>query len=150
MSDDFGTLSVKRGDRAREIEILRRHYREHREALARMIQEAPSEQLAAEYQRLVRSIDASLSKLDDLGRVEDPSEVTQTDVERPEPGLKPGMKPLSATPAAGIYDTTPGGATPQSRVALIVIAGLVVLGLIGGLIWRASRDRAAQPPVTTE
>src|SRR6266576_2735568 len=108
MSDDFGTLSVKRGDRAREIEILRRHYREHREALARMIQEAPSEQLAAEYQRLVRSIDASLSKLDDLGRVEDPSEVTQTDVERPEPG----MKPLSATPAAGMYDTTPGGATP--------------------------------------
>jgi hypothetical protein len=148
MSDDFGTLSVKRGDRAREIEILRRHYREHRDVLARMIQEAPSEQLAAEYQRLVRSIDASLSKLDDLGRVEDPSEVTQTDVvpERQEPGLKP----LSATSAAGMYDTTPGGATPQSRVALIVIAGLVVLGIIGTLIWRASRDRAAQPPVTTE
>jgi hypothetical protein len=148
MSDDFGTLSVKRGDRAREIEILRRHFREHRDALARMIQEAPSEQLAAEYQRLVRSIDASLSKLDDLGRVEDLSEVTQTDVvpERPEPG----MKPLSATPAAGMYDTTPGGATPQSRVALIVIAGLVVLGLIGALIWRASRDRAGQGPVTTE
>jgi len=154
MSDDFGTLSVKRGDRAREIEILRRHYREHRDALQRMIQEAPSEQLAAEYQRLVRSIDASLSKLDDLGRVEDPSEVTQTDVipDRQELGQRPepGMKPLSATPAAGMYDTTPGGATPQSRVALIVIAGLVVLGLIGALIWRASRDRAAQSPVTTE
>jgi hypothetical protein len=154
MSDDFGTLSVKRGDRAREIEILRQHYREHRDALARMIQEAPSEQLAAEYQRLVRSIDASLSKLEDLGRVEEPSDVTETDVipdrqqlgQRPEPG----MKPLSATPAAGMYDTTPGGATSQSRVALIVIAGLVVLGIIGTLIWRASRERAAQSPVTTE
>src|SRR5258708_18545775 len=110
MSDDFGTLSVKRGDRAREIEILRRHYREHRDALARMIQEAPSEQLAAEYQRLVRSIDASLSKLDDLGRVEEPSEVTETGVvipDRQELGQRPepGMKPLSATPAAGGYAT---------------------------------------------
>ena len=66
MSDDFGTVNVKRGDRAREIEVLRQHYRMHRDALMRMIPDAPTEQLAAEYQRLVASIDASLRKLDEV------------------------------------------------------------------------------------
>src|SRR5258708_39606786 len=66
MSDEFGTVSVKRGDRAREIEVLRQHYGTHRDALQRMIPDAPTEQLAAEYQRLVASIDASLRKLDEL------------------------------------------------------------------------------------
>jgi len=31
-SDDFGTVSVKRGDRARELEVMRQRYRAHREA----------------------------------------------------------------------------------------------------------------------
>jgi hypothetical protein len=143
MSDDFGTLSVKRGDRAREIEILRQHYREHRDALQRMAQEAPSEQLATDYQRLVRGIDASLSKLDELERAgADPdSDVTQIDVPQ-----SPMSKPLQP----GIYETSPGAVPPQSRVALIVIAGVLVLGAIGALIWYASRERAAHPPLTTE
>jgi len=62
MSDDFGTVSVKRRDRAREIEVLRQRYGTHRDALTRMIPDAPTEPLAAEYQRLVASIDASLRK----------------------------------------------------------------------------------------
>src|SRR5436305_7673368 len=65
-SDDFSTVSMRRGDRAREIEVLRQHYREHRDHLMRMISEAPSEHLATEYQRLVRDIDVSLGKLDEL------------------------------------------------------------------------------------
>jgi len=142
MSDDFGTLSVKRGDRAREIEILRQHYREHRDALQRMAQEAPSEQLAADYQRLVRGIDASLAKLDELERAGTDSDVTEIDV----PQQSPMSKPLQP----GIYETTPGAVPPQSRVALIVIAGVLVLGVIGALIWYASRDRAAHPPLATE
>ena len=68
MSDDFGTVNVKRGDRAREIEVLRQHYRAHRETLMRMVPDAPTEQLAGEYQRLVVSIDNSLRKLDELVR----------------------------------------------------------------------------------
>src|SRR2546423_8685208 len=66
MSDDFGTVNVRRGDRAREIEVLRQHYRAHRDALGRMIADAPTEQLAAEYQRLIASIDESLRKLDEV------------------------------------------------------------------------------------
>src|ERR1700756_4303153 len=67
-SDDFGTVNVKRGDRAREIEILRQNYRAHRDALVQMAREAPSEQLATEYQRLIRSIETSLARLNDLER----------------------------------------------------------------------------------
>jgi uncharacterized protein DUF1573 len=149
MSDDFGTVNVKRGDRAREIEILRQHYREHREALQRMAQEAPSEQLASEYHRLIRSIEASLAKLDDLERVGAAADVTQTDnILRQK--TEPGMKPLSGPPAAGVYETSPGTATPQSRMAMIIVAGLLILGIIGALIWYASRDRATHRPVTTE
>ena len=57
MSDDFGTINVSRGERAREIEVLRQHYRQHREALVRMTSDAPTEHLAAEYQRLIVEID---------------------------------------------------------------------------------------------
>src|SRR5436309_9802073 len=111
MSDDFGTVNIKRGDRAREIEILRQHYRAHRDALVQMGREAPSEQLAAEYQRLVRSIETSLAKLDDLEGATAASDVTQNDILRQK--TEPGMKPLSGPPSAGVYDTTPGAARPQ-------------------------------------
>ncbi|HKO55225.1 MAG TPA: hypothetical protein VJ276_05060, partial [Thermoanaerobaculia bacterium] len=66
MSDEFGTVNVRRGDRAREIEVIRQHYRAHRDALAKMMSDAPTEHLAAEYQRLLHDIDASLAKLDEL------------------------------------------------------------------------------------
>src|SRR5512138_265563 len=66
MSDDFGTVNVRRGDRAREIEVLRQHYRGHRDALSRLAADAPTEQLAAEYNRLIAGIDDALRKLDEL------------------------------------------------------------------------------------
>ena len=67
MSDDFGTGSGRRGSAGgRELENLRRHYREHLEALTRMKAEAPTEHLATEYQRLIGDIEASLAKLEEL------------------------------------------------------------------------------------
>jgi len=143
-SDDFGTVNVKRGDRAREIEILRQNYRAHRDALVQMAREAPSEQLAGEYQRLVRSIEASLAKLNELERgVGAVSEDTQPVIEAPrEPAI--GSRELKPTPPDSLLPT------PDSRIAMIVIAGIVVLGLIGALIWYASRDRGKVKPVTTE
>jgi hypothetical protein len=144
-TEDFGTVNVKRGDRAREIEILRQNYRSHRDALLQMAREAPSEQLAGEYQRLIRSIEASLAKLNELERgVSGPvSEDTQPIIEKPrEPGV--GSRELAATPADSPLPTH------NSRVAMILVAGLIVLGLIGALIWYASRDRGKVKPVTTE
>lgn len=66
MSDDFGTVTVRRGAAAREIEVLRERYRQHRDSLMRLVSDAPTEHLAVEYQRLVRDVDVSLAKLDEL------------------------------------------------------------------------------------
>ncbi|HEY3052836.1 MAG TPA: hypothetical protein VGK04_05540, partial [Thermoanaerobaculia bacterium] len=66
MSKEFGTVSVRRGDRAREIEILRQQYGRHRDTLASLAADAPTEHLASEYARLIREIDTALGKLGEL------------------------------------------------------------------------------------
>ena len=149
MSDDFGTVNVRRGDRAREIEVLRQHYRAHRDALGRMIADAPTEQLAAEYQRLIASIDESLRKLDELeGR---PTTQPGTHAVPPPPSMtSPGMRPLSAEPVTEpqrYVDEPPPAGNSGSRTLLIIVVGVLVLGAIAYLIWRASRDR--RPTTTT-
>ncbi|HEV7486656.1 MAG TPA: DUF1573 domain-containing protein [Thermoanaerobaculia bacterium] len=170
MSDDFGTVSVKRGDRAREIEVLRQHYRTHRETLVRMVPDAPTEQLAGEYQRLVASIDGSLRKLDELegkgtasGTVAVPSPSFN---ETQRMGTAPGNRPLvpqggSSEPVTdhGIanYDVpTDRPSNNGSRMLLMMLIAVAVLGVIGWLIWRASSDKKTttpqvieQPPSTT-
>jgi hypothetical protein len=167
MSDDFGTVSVKRGDRAREIELLRQQYGRHRQALTEMIPDAPTEQLAAEYQRLAASIDASLRKLDELegrstasGTVAVPAGFAETQ----RMGTTPGNRPLVSSGVSSEPVTDHGVANYDgpvdrpsgngSRVLLMLVIGFVVLGVIGWLIWRASSDKkpAAQvveQPVST-
>jgi hypothetical protein len=147
MSDDFGTVNVRRGDRAREIEVLRQHYRGHRDSLARLAADAPTEQLAAEYHRLIASIDDALRKLDELeGRP-----ATQPGT-RPGPpsGTSPGMRPLSSEPVTEPqkYVEEPAGGG-GARTLLIVVVGLLVIAAIGYLIWRASRERRPGTTSTT-
>ncbi|HEX2831415.1 MAG TPA: DUF1573 domain-containing protein [Thermoanaerobaculia bacterium] len=150
MSDDFGTINVSRSERAREIEVMREQYRRHRQALQELIGDAPSEQLAQQYSRLVGDIDVSLAKLDELeGR---PSSSP--------PPTEPGMRPLVEGPRhdySVIGDRKPGA--PASRVVLIVLVAIVGLALIGWLIWKASdrsdevapvADETVTAPVTTE
>src|SRR4051794_14216783 len=117
MSDDFGTVNVKRGDRAREIEVLRQHYRTHRDALVRMVPDAPTEQLASEYQRLIASIDGSLRKLDELegkgtasGTVAVP---TPAFAETQRMGTAPGNRPL----VSSAVSPAPGADTRKRSVA---------------------------------
>lgn len=166
MSDDFATMNVRsRGDRAREIERIRQHYRENRDTLMRLASEAPSEYLANEYHRLVREIDSALAKLDEIeGRaaattVPPAVQPPAAQASRPhgdplraaasETGSRPLIPTAAATEPAGAsdaqYETSPG-----SRIALIVVAGIIVLGLIAGLIWRASSERKAQTPVAEQ
>jgi len=156
MSDDFGTVNIRRGERAREIEVMRQHYRSHREALARMTADAPTDHLAAEYQRLIGEIDRSLLKLNELeGSPASPSPV---DPDR-NPRLKtePGMRPLVTTPIAEEVepellgrdrpiDPPLGEQEPRSRVPLILAATLLVLLILGALAWYASKDRGAAAP----
>ncbi len=155
MSDDFGTINVKRGDRAREIEVLRQHYRQHREALARMTADAPTETLAEEYQRLIVEIDGALGKLHEL----EGGAATPPLPPAPSRRLKtePGMRPLVASPIAEDFGEpeTPtemplGDEEPRSRVPLILAAAIIALALIGWLIWRASSDRGNAPPLIAE
>lgn len=151
MSDDFGTINVRRGERSREIEVLRQHYRQHREALARMIADAPTELLATEYQRLIAEIDRSLGKLSEL----DGGDALPLEVPPPPSRLKtePGMRPLVTAAIDGgeppARDELPlGEEEPRSRVPIILTAAVIALALIGWLIWRASSDRGAAPVIS--
>jgi Protein of unknown function (DUF1573) len=151
MSDDFGTINLRKGERGREIEAVRTQYRHHREALVRMVADAPTEHLAAEYQRLIRDIDNAILKLDELeGRTASMPAATTA-----------GSRPLVVTPDDErdtlVTDNVPpaaGDASHSSRVMMIVIAGVIVLAAIVFLLWRASGDRnntkvIEQPTATT-
>src|ERR1043165_2476116 len=131
MSDDFGTVSVRRGDRGREIESLRAQYTQHREALAKLASGAPTEHLSSEYQRLIRDIDSAIAKLNEIEGV-----------------TAPGIERTLVTPVEHDDVAAPAPAS-NSRLALIVVAGVVVLAIIGYLIYRASGDRN-KPAIITE
>jgi len=156
MGDDFGTVNVRRGDRAREIEVLRQHYRSHRDALARMIADAPTEQLAAEYQRLIGSIDEALRKLDELEGRPGTQPGTRA-VPVPPPPVQsmtsPGARPLSPEPVTEpqkfVDEPPPATAAGGSRTLLIIAVGALVIAAIVYLIWRASRDRGTAATGTT-
>ncbi len=165
MSEEFGTVSVRRGDRAREIELLRQRYRQHRDSLMHLVADAPTEHLATEYQRLVRDIDAAMAKIDELeGRgpaagagaaaaatvSEDhvpplprrgTAPVSQVQDDRPRTATEPANRPLIPSPGAPQEGTYEPGPSSGSRMTLIAAAAIIVLALIGWLIWRASSER---------
>ena len=157
MPEEFGTVNLKQGAQTREIELMRRHYRSHREALTRLIADAPTEYLANEYQRLIADIDMAVRKLDELeGKPASApaSTSTATTISDSQPMPKPttgaGTRPLVRTSESPVGTTSyvpPPAAGTQSRVAMIVIAGVVVLAIIGWLIWRASSERKPATPV---
>src|SRR6185369_16987728 len=147
MSDEFGTVNVRKGERGKEIEAVRQQYRHHRDALVRMVADAPTEHLAAEYQKLIRDIDSSIAKLDEIeGRpVSSPAMPTYA-ANRPlvnTPGVE--QDTLVTEPPPPIDEPARQG----SRVMLIVIAGVIVLAAILWLLWRASGERkSAEVPTT--
>ena len=157
MPEEFGTVNLKQGAQTREIELMRRHYRSHREALTRLIADAPTEYLASEYQRLIAEIDMAVRKLDELeGKPSSASASTATTMSdsQPMPMPKPttgaGTRPLVRTNEPPVGTTSyvpPPAAGAQSRVVMILAAGVVVLAIIGWLIWRASSERKPASPV---
>ena len=148
MPEEFGTVNLKQGAQTREIEMLRRHYRAHRDNLTRMMTDAPTEHLATEYQRLITEIDLAVRKIDEIeGRpgTSPGTAPTLTDADpMPKPVTGAGTRPLVRTGESPIGTTSyvpPQATGAQSRVTMILIAGVVVLGIIGWLIWRASSER---------
>lgn len=141
-SNEFGTVNVRRGDRTREIDILRQRYNRHRENLSALAADAPSEHLATEYARLIRDIDNAIGKLGELeGRKPGDTQPIKTE---------PGTRPLVTPPGMIMPDTSePSGAgAALPRVALIIGVGIVVLLLIGWLMWRASGPSTARTETT--
>ena len=155
MPEEFGTVNLKEGTQQREIDLLRRHYRVHRDSLNRMVSDAPSSHLATEYQKLIGEIDMAVRKLDEL---EGRSAAPPPTIADANPAIKtsPGNRPLVRTPDAGVPPPVPPIYQPpsiraaQNRIAIMVIAGLVVLGIIGWLIWRASGERRAASPIVEQ
>jgi hypothetical protein len=146
MSDDFQTVNVRRGERAREFEVLRQKYRTHRESLARLAADAPTERLAADYQRLMADIDGAIRKLEELeGRVPTaPMAAASAAAAGNRPLVEPPPEDTLADytpPESGSYDAS--GVTPGSGSRLGLIIGVVVIALaaIAYMIWRASSDR---------
>lgn len=133
MSDDFGTVNISKAERAREIDALRQQYARHRDALQKLIADAPTEHLATEYRRVLGEVDAALLKVDELGVVDSPRARTEA-----------GMRPLVSSPSVidqGVaYDDSQRDS--RSRLLLIAAAAIVALAAIGWLIWKASSDRA--------
>ena|SRR5438128_632487 len=152
MPDDFGTMSMR--TRAREIEILRQHYTRHRDSLGRLVADAPTEHLANEYQRLISEIDVSMRKLDELEGKPTPTTLadtnpafkTPTSPGTTAPGTRPLLRTQEAAPSSSAIHEPTGSTASQSRLALIIVAGVVVLALLVWLIWRASTDRRQQQP----
>lgn len=160
MSEDFSTLSVRGAERAREIEVLRQHYRRHRDALARMIADSPTETLANEYRRLTAEIDRAIAKLDEIERgvsaappapAPEPEEAPwSTTAPHGDPlrgPAEPGMRPL-ARPQHEFHDYEQAAPAPSSggnRVLLILLAAVVALSVLGWIIWRASSGRDEAP-----
>ena len=146
MSDDLSTLNT-RGARAREIDRLRQHYKNHRDTVSGLMGDAPSEHLANEYQRLMSEIDMAVRKLDELEGRSAATTPPPPQMAKPRTAAEPmpGNRPLirNEMPAMTI------GKNPPSRAAIIAITALVVIAAVGFLIWRASlrRKTTATPAV---
>ena len=142
MPEEFGTVNVRREDRAKELEAIRQRFRRHRETLTNLAADAPTLALGMEYNRLIKELDASVLKLDAL------EERTPNDTQPMQPLKKtdPGRRPLTPAPPMFEFHAPEKAPRTTTRIVLIVLTGLVVLGAISWLMWQASSDEL---PVTS-
>jgi hypothetical protein len=135
MSDEFGTVNLRRTDRSREIEVLQRH----RESLVKML---------ADVDQQIRELELS-SPNPPPPRIPP----AQPGAQPPSGPQHPARRGLEDTPLVTTPDyeetteSTPGGGL---RVLLIIGAAILGLALIGYLIWRASSDRPAATETVVE
>lgn len=132
MSDDFGTVNLRRGDRTREIEVLR----QHRESLVKMLGE----------------VDQQLRELELTAPPPPPPPASHPT----HPALR-GYEDPDGPASREIVNTTRdyednSGVNPGSgmRVVLMLGVALVALLLIGWLIWRASSKSSATTSTVVE
>lgn len=157
MSDDFGTVSSRKGERAREIARLREHYRNHRETLSGLAGDAPSDHLATEYERLVGEIDNAVRKLDELEGKSAATSVPPPTPADTNPMIRPATRPGATAPGSRplvrpAEPETVVGRTPGITIAMIIVAGLLVIGAIAYLVWHPRsnpKPTVVEQPVST-
>jgi hypothetical protein len=154
MPEDWSTVDAKRT--ARDLEILRQRYRNHREALSRLNGDAPTELLATEYARLMSEIDRALEKLNELDRNgEALPNLEATQIHEPRmTGSRPsvaGERVLAASTAPTLadsetrprtYDQPLGRQSNMTRLLLMAVVGLAVLAVLYFLVTRASARKS--------
>jgi hypothetical protein len=128
---------------SREIQALRRRYAEHRDALARLAADAPTERLAQGYARLRAEIDAAIAKIDEIERgapsAASPTPYIPAPIEpitqphRAAPELQVDQELLRPEPETMYEEPTPRRPIPP---VVIVVALLALLALLGFFAWR--------------
>lgn len=172
-SNDWSTINAGR-DQAlgREMEQLRRRYREHLDTLSRLAQSAPTEQLARRYDEIRIEINGAIERLNELERGGASSRATS-------PATSPGAIPAAGTVAAVAASATPPpppsrhterawdaippaqpGTEPYApespsdrtgiRAIAIVAIGAVVLAILGVIGWRTLSHRGESGKVVEE
>lgn len=139
-NDDWGTVSIKPAKKTgREIASLRQRYIQQREALGQFASDAPSDHLAREYMRVRGEVEAELAKLDALEE-SDPSlhsgpGVADAPASRAKPWFPDATQPMARGEGAG------SESSERTRLFLIPLIGLLVLGLLGFFVWRSFNKR---------
>lgn len=132
MDDDFGTVNLRRGDKTREMDVLR----QHRDSLLKMLADVDAQLEELEMFHTGPGVVATPPPPPSAPRSQHPA---RRGVEAaPAEPSGPFARPLVTTaeydePGAG----SPGGG---ARVLLVLAAGVLALVLIGWFIWRASLD----------
>jgi hypothetical protein len=147
MAEDWSTINVTR-ERAmgREVDLLRRQYAEHREALGKLAANAPTEVLAREYVRLQGEIDQAIARLADLERGSSarnaPPPASPPTISDTARSFLPPVQ-LGNEPAEPLSMPAERGNT--GRILLIAASAAIVLAVLGYLVWK----RSAQGPGAT-
>lgn len=128
----------------RDLDTLRQRLQDHRDVLAELEADAPSQALAERYATLRTWIEGTISNLDSAPPVAPPRAAAPVPaVAEPEPELI-----HSGEPGAWDRDENARTGADRGRMFAVVILGIAAFALLGFLFVRFFSDRDAAAPVS--
>ncbi len=149
-NEDWSDREVDEGQPVdREMDRLRRVYRNHAEALSELASSAPTRALAKKYRELIGDVNRAIVGLDDPGAI-----VSMSSDERPilrEEPEPPPPSPVSrpARPSiSGMRLDVPAEPNVEemeedsslTRIAIILGLAIVLIGVLGFFVWKFGSD----------